>query len=80
MLTLRLTGAVLATSSLLAVVQENIPAPAVPVQMTVTVEPRRDKEIPVLNREDVIVLQKKERLQVTNLVPCRGENAALELF
>ena len=78
MLTLRLT--VLATSSLLAVVQEKIPAPAVPVQMTVTVEPRHDKEVPELNREDVIVLQKKERLQVTNLVPCRGENAALELF
>lgn len=61
--------------------QEKVPAPTVPVQMTITVEARHDKKaVPVLNRDDVIVFQRNERLRVTNLVPCGGENAALELF
>jgi hypothetical protein len=80
MLTFHLTGAALATSCMFVLAQEKIATQTVPVQMTVTVEPRHDKETPVLNREDVMVFQKKERLRVTNLVPCRAENAALELF
>jgi hypothetical protein len=80
MLTLRLTGAALATSCMFVLAQEKTGAPTVPVQMTITVEPRHDKEIPELKREDVMVFQKSERLRVTNLVRCSGENAALELF
>lgn len=82
MRTFRLTIAGLAMSSTLALPQEKVPAPAVSVQMTVTVEARHDKkEVPVLTRDDVIVFQRKnERLSVTNLVPCSGDNAALELF
>jgi hypothetical protein len=66
--------------SLLALAQEKVPAPAVPVQMTVTVEARHGKEVPALNREDFMVFEKKERLQVTDVVACQGEHAALELF
>ena len=79
MLTLRLTGAALATSCMLVLAQENIPVPTVSVQMTVTVEPRQEK-VPELNQEDVMVFQKDDRLRVTNLGPCRGEDSALELF
>ena len=79
--TLRWTVAGLATSCMLILGQEKVPAPNVPVQMVVTVEARHDKkEVPVLNREDVMAFQKHERLQVTDLVPCRGDHAALELF
>jgi hypothetical protein len=67
-------------SGMLLVAQEKASAPTVAVQMIVTVEARHNKkEVPVLNREDVMVFQKNERLRVTDLVPSR-EHAALELF
>jgi hypothetical protein len=65
---------------MLLLAQDKVPAPTVPVQMTVTVEGRHDKEVPVLNKEDLMVFQRKERLRVTDLVPRQGEQAALELF
>jgi hypothetical protein len=46
----------------------------------VTVEARHGKDIPVLNRGDVMVFQKSQRLRVTDLVPLQGEHAGLELF
>jgi len=48
--------------------------------MIVTVEPQRGKTAPALAREDVTVLQERERLPVTSLVACQGANSALELF
>ncbi len=77
---LDLTAVGFAMSSMLLLAQDKVPAPPVPVQMTVTVEAHHDKEVPVLNKEDVMVFQRKERLRVTNLVPRQGEQAALELF
>jgi hypothetical protein len=77
---LRLTVLGFTVGSLLALAQERVAAPTVPVRTIVTVEARHDKEVPVLNREDVMVLQRKQRLRVTNLVPCQGGQAALELF
>jgi hypothetical protein len=77
---IHLTVVGLAIGNMLAVTPEEAAAPTVPVQMTVTVEARHDKEVPVLNREDVMVFQRKERLGVTDLVPRQGEQAALELF
>ena len=66
---------------LLLPAQEKTSAPTVPVQLIVTVEARHDKkEVPALNREDIMAFQKQERLQVTDLVPCRADHAALELF
>jgi hypothetical protein len=77
---LHLTVVGFAMSSLLVLAEEKVAAPTVPVQMTVTAEARHDKEVSVLNREDVMVFQGKERLRVGDLVPCRSEHAALELF
>jgi hypothetical protein len=70
----------LAVGSLLVQSRGTAATPAVPVQMIVTVEARHDKEVPALKREDVLVFQRKERLRVTDLIPCEGRDAALELF
>ena len=61
------------------------PAPnpnGTPVHMIVTVEPRKGSEVPVVNREDVMVYErnKKERDQVTEWVPAQGDHAGLEFF
>ena len=62
---------------MLVLAQEKVAAPPVPVEMTVTVEARHDKEVPALNREDVMVLQGKQRLRVSDLVSSRDEHAAV---
>ena len=72
---LHLTAAFFAVGGML-LAREDVPPPAVPVQLTVTVEARHGKEVPVMKPGDVMVLQKKERLPVTNLDP----RAALELY
>jgi len=56
--------------------REDVPSPAVPVQLAVTVEARHGKEVPVLKQGDVMVFQKNERLRVTDL----EARPALELF
>jgi hypothetical protein len=60
--------------------REPAPAGTVPVHMVVTVEARHGTEVPEIKREDVTVRQGKERLQVTDWLPLRGEHAGLELF
>ena len=52
------------------------------VHMVVTLEPLRNDETTVagLTREDVKVRQGKQPLLVTDWVPGRGSNAALQLF
>ena len=52
----------------------------VPVRAVVTVEARHGKEIPVINREDVMVHQGRDRAQVTGWLPLQGDHAGLELF
>jgi hypothetical protein len=52
----------------------------VPVRVVVTVEARHGKEIPVINREDVMVHQGRDRAQVTGWLPLQGDRAGLELF
>jgi hypothetical protein len=47
--------------------------------MVVSVEAKHGKEIPVIHREDVRVLQGKNRLRVTGWVPLQNEEAGLEL-
>ena len=51
-----------------------------PVRMIVTVEPRKGSEVPVVNREDVMVYEGKNRDQVTAWVPAQGDQAGLEFF
>ncbi len=56
-------------------------APAtVPVRMVVTVEGAKDKPAPVINQEDVIVRQGKQRMKVLQWTAAKGENAALDMF
>ena len=77
---IQVTAAVFAASATLLLAQEKATTPTAPVQMIVTVEARHGKDIPVLNREDVMVFQKSQRLRVTDLVPLQGDHAGLELF
>lgn len=61
--------------------QAQTPASSVPVQMTVTLAVQGEgKRIPVVNHEDVIVKQGKDRLQVASWTPARGDRAGLDLF
>jgi hypothetical protein len=55
-------------------------AQGVPVHMVVTAEVHHIKEVPTINREDVLVYEGKERLRVTDWVPLRGEHAGLQLY
>ncbi len=69
--------AVLAAGSTLLLAQDKV-APTVPVQMIVTVEAHKGKNVPSLNRDDVMVFEQKQRLPVTDLTP--GVETGLELF
>jgi hypothetical protein len=61
--------------------EEKAPAKTADVHMTVTLRLLgENKRMPEVNREDVIVKQGKERLQVTGWAPARGERAGLDLF
>ncbi len=53
---------------------------SVPVRMTVTAGVPSDKRMPELNKEDIAVIQGKERLKVTEWVPAQGDRAGLDLF
>jgi hypothetical protein len=50
------------------------------VQIVVTVEAHKGKETLVINREDVMVHEGRDRDPVTDWVPTQGEHAALELM
>lgn len=52
----------------------------VPVTMTVTANVAGGKRMPELSREDLVVKQGKNRLEVTDWVAARGDRAGLELF
>jgi len=52
----------------------------VPVSAVVTVEARHGKDIPVVNREDVRVMEGHNRLKVTDWIPFQGNQSSSELF
>jgi hypothetical protein len=52
----------------------------VPAHVVVTVEAHKGKEPPVINREDVMVHEGRDRDPVGDWVPAQGEHAALELM
>ena len=64
----------------LLLAQGNGSSAGVPVQMIVTIEALHGKNVPVLNREDVVVHQGQNRLRVTDWVPAQGEHAGIDLF
>ena len=55
-------------------------ATGVPAHLVVTVEPRHGSDVPVVNRDDVMVYEGHDRDTVTEWVPAQGDHAALELF
>lgn len=77
--------AVLVAAAMLAAIpssqaQDAAAPAAVPARMTVSVNVGRDKRMPQINPEDVVVKQGKDRLQVAEWVPAQGERAGLDLF
>lgn len=52
----------------------------VPVSLTVTANVANNKRMPNLDQSDILVKKGKDRLQVTNWVPARGNRAGLDLF
>ena len=79
-----IAGALLAAAALAgglrpALAQE-ASSTGVSVHVVVTVEPRHGSNIPVINREDVMVYQGHDRAKVTDWIPLQGERAGLQLF
>jgi len=61
--------------------QESATATTTPVQMTVGLRAVGDnKRMPEINRDDIVVKQGKERLQITSWKPAQAENGGLDLF
>jgi len=52
----------------------------IPAHLVVTVEAHRGAEMPVINRDDVMVYEGRDRDQVAEWIPAQGDHAALELF
>jgi hypothetical protein len=64
----------------MATAQQGPAEEGTPAHLVVTVEPRKGATMPVINREDVMVLEGHSRDKVVDWVPAQGDNAALELF
>jgi hypothetical protein len=61
--------------------RESTPSTTTPVRMTVTLRVLGDnKRTPEVNREDVVVRQSEDRLNVTGWTPAREGHAGLDLF
>jgi hypothetical protein len=56
------------------------PATGTTVHMVVTAEARHGNDVPVIQKEDVMVYQGRDRVQTTDWIPLQGEHAGLELF
>jgi hypothetical protein len=79
-----IAGALLAVaalaSGLWSVVAQEASSTGVAVHVVVTVEPRHGSNVPVINREDVMVYQGHDRARVTDWLPLQGEHAGLQLY
>ena len=56
------------------------PATGTPVHMVVTAEARHGADVPVIQKEDVMVYQGRDRVKTTDWIPLQGDRAELELF
>ena len=63
-----------------SVCAQNTSTQGVPAHMLVTVEARHGSDVPEISRDDVMVYEGKDRDQVVDWVPARGDHAGLELF
>jgi hypothetical protein len=80
-LTLLCTFCALTLISPITYSQDKSASKTVPVHLVITdAALRDDKELPPLQKEDVKVNQGKKFLQVTDLIPAQGDNAALQLM
>ena len=70
----------IATTSRTSLAQQASPSAGNPVNVVVTVEPHHGNVVPVINPEDVMVYEGRDRDKVTAVVPLTGERAGLELF
>jgi hypothetical protein len=77
-----IAGTLLAVTSLASsqVVAQQASSSGVAVHMVVTVEPRHGSNVPVINREDVMVYQGHDRDKVTDWLPLQGEHPGIQLF
>lgn len=75
-----MAGLVLGAIGTRSFAQQVPAADGVPVHMVVTVEARHGSDVPVINREDVMVHEGRDRDQVTDWVPAQGDHAGLEFF
>jgi len=74
-----LSGLTIATRSMNS--QEKASASTVQVHAVITVEAQREEsEVPSLQQGDVKIKQGRNFLNVTQLIPARGENDALQMF
>lgn len=64
----------------LSLAQEASTSTANAVHVVLTVEAHHGTNIPVINREDVMVYEGHDRDKVTDMVPLVGDHAGLELF
>ena len=64
----------------LSLAAQQASASGVPVHTVVTVEAHRGSDVPVINREDVMVYEGHDRDTVTDWVAAQGDHAALEFF
>lgn len=60
--------------------QEPPTAGAAPTRLIVTVEPKHGQNVPVINKEEVMVYEGHDRDNVTDWTPAQGDHAALEFF
>src|SRR5690349_2904196 len=75
-----LLGVAALTSGPWSGVAQEASSTGVPVHVVVTVEPRHGSNVPLINREDVMVYQGHDRAKVTDWIPLQGEHAGLQLF
>jgi hypothetical protein len=61
-------------------VAQAAPSNGIPVHTVVTVEAHKGSNPPVINRDDVLVSEGKDRDTVTDWTPAQGDQAALEFF
>lgn len=71
-------GIIAATPSLLKA--QEAPATGTPVHMVVTAEAHHGADAPVIQKEDVMVYQGRDRVKTTDWIPLQGDRAGLELF
>jgi hypothetical protein len=60
--------------------QQTTEGNGIPVHTVVTVEPQKGSEVPVINPEDVMVFEGKDRDKVVDWIPAQGDHGALELY